>query len=93
MLGRDRVVVAGAEMDVGAEPSRLAAHHQRDLGVGLELDEAVDHLDAGALQVARPLDVGFLVEARLELDQRGDGLAGLGRLDQGRDDRAVSLVR
>ena len=85
----DRVVVAGAEMDVGAQRPGLAPHHQRHLGVGLELDEAVDHLHAGALQVARPADVGLLVEARLELDQRGDRLAGLGRLDQRRDDRAV----
>ena len=57
--------------------------------MGLEIDEAVDDLGAGALQVARPLDVGFLVEARLQLDHRGDRLAGLGRLDQGRDDRRV----
>ena len=67
---RDRMVVAGAEMHVGADRLRLAAHHHRDLGVGLELDEAVDHLHAGALEVARPADVGLLVEARLELDQR-----------------------
>jgi hypothetical protein len=52
--------------------------------VGLQLDEAVDDLHAGALQVARPADIGLLVEARLELDQRGDRLAGLGRLDQRR---------
>ena len=81
----DRVVVAGAEMDSRcASRPRLAAHHHRHLGVGLELDEAVDHLHAGAFQVARPADVGLLVEAGLDLDQRGDGLAGLGRLDQRR---------
>jgi hypothetical protein len=62
----------------------LAAHHQRQLGVGLQLDEAVDHLHAGALEVARPADVGLLVEARLELDQRGHRLAGLGRLASAR---------
>jgi hypothetical protein len=38
--------------------------------VGLQLDEAEDDLHAGALQVARPADVGLLVEAGLELDQR-----------------------
>ena len=42
--GRDRVVVAGAEVAVGAEALRLLAHRQRDLGVGLQVDEAVDHL-------------------------------------------------
>ena len=86
-LGGHRVIVAGAEMDVGPERAGLATHHHRDLGVGLELEEAIDHLDAGPLQVARPADVGLLVEAGLELDQRGDRLAGLGGLDQGLDDR------
>ena len=81
-LRRDRVVVAGAEMHVGAQHAAFAPHHQRHLGVGLQLDEAEDHLHAGALEVARPADVGLLVEARLQLDQRGDRLAGLGRFDQ-----------
>ena len=57
--------------------------------MGLQLDEAVHHLRAGALEVARPADVGLLVEARLELDQRGHRLAGLGRLDQRAHDRRV----
>ena len=71
----------------------LAAHHHRDLGMGLELDEAEHHLGAGPLEVARPLDVGLLVEAGLELDQRHHRLAGLGRLGERRDDRAVCEVR
>ncbi len=44
------------------------------LGVRLEVDEAIDHLHARALEIARPADVGLLVEACLELDQRGHGL-------------------
>ena len=83
------MIVAGAEMDIGAQLAAFAAHHQADLGVGLELDEAIDHLHAGAFQVARPFDVGGLVEAGLQFDQRGDGLARFRRLDQRRDDRAV----
>src|SRR5215470_2056276 len=81
-LRGDRVVVAGAEVHVGAQVAPFAANHHGDLGVGLELDEAVDHLDAGALQVARPADVALLVEARLQLDQGRDRLASLGRFDQ-----------
>ena len=88
-LGRDRVIVAGAEVAVGAQAIALAAHHQRELGVGLVLDEAEDDVDAGALQVAGPLQIGLLVEPGLDLDQGGDVLAVLGRLDQGGDDRAV----
>ena len=81
-LGGDRVVVAGADVAVGGELAALAPHDQAELGVRLELDEAVDHLHAGAFQVARPADVGRLVEARLELDHGGDRLAGLGGLLQ-----------
>ena len=88
---RDRMIVAGADVDVGCERAALAAHHQRQLGVGLQLDEAVDHLRAGAFEIARPADVGLLVEARLQLDQRGHRLAGLGRLDQRPHDRAESV--
>ncbi len=43
----------------------LAADDEGKLGVGLELDEAVDDLHPRALHVARPADVGLLVEARL----------------------------
>ena len=86
----DRVVVAGAEMGVGLEPVLFAAaHHQRDLGVGLELDEAEHHLGAGAFEVARPADVALLVEPRLELDQRGHRLAPLGGLAQSRHGRRI----
>ena len=83
------MIIAGAEMDIGVQVSALAAHHQADLGVGLERDEAIDHLHAGAFQVARPFDVGGFVETGLEFDQRGDRLARLRRLDQGADDGAV----
>jgi DNA polymerase-3 subunit delta len=37
--------------------------------VGLQVDEAEHHIGAGAFQVARPADVGFLVEAGLQLDR------------------------
>ena len=83
------MIVAGADMHVGRKRRTLAAHDQRQLGVGLELDEAVDHLHAGALEIARPADIGLLVEARLELDHGGDRLAGFGRLGQRLDDRGI----
>ena len=61
-----------------------------DLGMGLELDEAEHDLGAGAFEIARPLDVRLLVEARLEFDQRHDRFAGFRRLGQRCDDRAVA---
>ncbi len=86
---RDRVVIARPEMAVGAEQPILAADHHRDLGVGLPVDEAIDHLHARALQLAGPEDVLLFVEARLELDYGRHGLARLGRVDQRADDRGL----
>ena len=78
-------------MAIGDELAALAPHDQAELGVRLKLDEAVNDLDARAFEVARPFDVGLLVEARLELDHDGDGLAGLGGLLQrGHDRRALA---
>ena len=57
--------------------------------MSLQFHEAEHDLHAGAFEIARPADIGFLVEARLEFDQRGDRLAGFGSIDQRADDRAV----
>ena len=84
-----RVVVAGRQVDVALDAVALAPHHQRHLAVGLEADEAVDDVHARLLERARPLDVGRLVEARLELDDRGHLLAVLGGADQRAHDRRV----
>ena len=83
------VIIARAQMAVGAQAAFLAPHDQAHLGMGLELHEAEHDLHARALQLRRPANVGRLVEARLELDQGGDGLAGLRRVDQRLHDRAV----
>ncbi len=88
-LGRDRVIVAGAEVAVGLQPVAFSPHDHAQLGVGLVLDEAEDDVDAGALHRPGPPQVRLLVEARLQFDQGGDVLAVLGRLDQGGDDGAV----
>ena len=79
---RHRMIIAGADMHVGGKRRTFAADHQRKLGVGLQLDEPVDDLHAGAFEIARPADVGLLVEARLEFDHRGDRFAGFGGLGQ-----------
>src|SRR5206468_5402521 len=76
------VVVAGADVDVPAEPAALAAHHQRGLRVRLQADQAVHHVRARLLELARPDDVRLLVEAGLDLDQHYDLLALLGRADE-----------
>ncbi len=83
------MIIAGAEMGVGAKLRALAPHHQRDLGVGLVLDEAIDDLHARALKVPRPAQIGLFIKARLQFHQRRDVLACFRRLDQGRDDGRV----
>ena len=76
-------------MAIGDELAALAAHHHRQLRMRLQLDEAEHHLRAGAFQVARPADIGLLVEAGLQLDERGDRLARFRRFRQRRHDGRV----
>ena len=86
---RSRMVVAGAQVHVAAQPAVLAAHDERHLAVGLVADDAVDDVCARFLQLARELDVRRLVEAGAQLDQHRDFLAGLRRRDQALDERRV----
>ena len=83
------VVVAGADVAVAADAVGLLAHDEQDLGVGLQADEAVHDVRAGLLQHPGPLDVGLLLEARLELDERHHLLARFGRLHERRDDAGL----
>ena len=76
-------------MGVGADRPALAAKHHRDFGVGLPLDETVDHLHPGALEAARPEEILFLVEAGLQFDHRSDRLPRLRRRHQGVDNRRL----
>src|SRR6516162_10383313 len=83
------MVISGSQMDIRAQLAGFTSDDERDLGVRLELQKTVHHLYTGALQIACPADIGLLVEARLELDQRGYGLPGLGGFGKLAHDRAV----
>ncbi len=73
---RIRVVVAGAQMRIAAgDAIGIAAHQQGQLAVGLQADDAVEDLDSGIFQIARPADIGGLVEAGHQLHHRRDFLA------------------
>ena len=76
-------------MAVRADAVVLAAQHERRLRVRLEADDAVDDVHAHFFEGTGPADVGLLVESSLELDDGGDLLAVLLRLDERLDDRAV----
>ena len=84
-----RVVVAGADVAVAPDAVGFLAHDEQHLGVGLQPDEAVDHVHARLFEDAGPFDVGLFVEARLELDERDDLLALLRGLHQRAHDRAL----
>ena len=77
-------------MAVVAQDTFFLADDEREFAVGLEADQAVDHVHTGLFELARPDDVVGLVESRLDLDECEDLLAGLGRVDERLDDRAVA---
>ncbi len=77
-------------MAVVAQHPLLLADHEGELAVRLESDEAVHDVHARLLELARPDDVVGLVEARLHLDESENLLAGLCRVDERLDDRAVA---
>ena len=73
-------------MHVAPDRALLPADHQRGLGVGLQVHEPVDDVDARLLELLRPFDIALLVEPRLELDEDEHFLAGPHRLQQRIDD-------
>ena len=87
---RLRVVVAGPDVRVAADALGLVTDDERELAVGLQPDEPVHDMAAGLLQLPRPLDVGLLVEAGLDLDDDQHLLARLRGVDEGVDDRGVA---
>ena len=87
-----RVVVARGQVNIPADAVVIAANHQRRLAVGLEADDPVDDVHAGFLKHAGLVDVVFLVEPGLELDERGHLFLVFGGACQRRDDR-VGLGR
>jgi hypothetical protein len=69
-------------MGVTLQAALLAPRHEQELGVRLQADHAVDDLRPDCLEPLGPIDVGLLVEARLQLDHRHHFLAAVGRVDQ-----------
>jgi len=61
-------------MDVARRRISFGAQHQRRLGVRLQADDAVDHVDARVFEGLRPFDVGRLIE-RPSIDEHRDLLA------------------
>src|ERR1700730_9246951 len=66
-LGGNGMVIAGPEMDIGAQKLALSPRDQRDLGMCLQIDKAEDDLSTGLFQSARPANVALFVKPRLKL--------------------------
>ena len=62
--GRLGMIVAGSDVAVRGELRPLAPHDEPELGVGFQLDEAVDDVHARAFQIAGEANVVCLVEPR-----------------------------
>src|SRR6516164_695193 len=80
-------------MHVRRQRSAFASDHQRQLSVGFQFDEPEHDLDTGALEVARPANVGLLVETRLQFHECSHRLAGFSGFGQRLDDRRIREVR
>ncbi len=79
---RGLVVVPGPDVGIADDTVTFPAHDKCDLGVGLQPDDAVHDMHTGILETLRPLDVAFLVETGLQLDQGYHLLAPLRGIDE-----------
>src|ERR1051325_8399885 len=77
-------------MDVAADPIGLAADDKRGLGVCLEVCRSERDLHTSVLALPRPNDIVGFIEPRLELDDDGNLLTSLGRVDERGDERGVA---
>ena len=79
---RDRVVVARAVVGIGHQPVALAPHDDGNLGVGFPVEKPIDNMRACAFQPPGLADIGGLVKARFQLNERCDGLPVFRRLTE-----------
>ena len=86
--GGSRMIISGAEVDVLPEPVGIAPNDEQRFAMRFQTNDAVNDMRAGFFEAARPLDVGRLVEARPQFDQRRHLFAGAGRVHERLDDRA-----
>ena len=70
-----RVVIAGGQVAVAPELLALTTGEQHHLGMGFKAHHAIQDLRSNGLQHLGPVDVGFLVKPRLELNHHRHLLA------------------
>ena len=88
-LGSGLIVVPRAEMAVTPQHALFPAHHQANLGMGLQPLDAVNNLHAGTLKLLRLFQIAGFVKTGFQLHQRRHLLAALRRFFQGGHDAGV----
>ena len=83
------IVVAGADMNIGADAARFLTDHEAELGMHFEPHKAVNHVYALALHFFCPVDVPLFVETGLQFHHSGNLLPALTRFHQRLHDRGV----
>ena len=84
------VVVTRADVNVPPDVAFLLTHDETQLAVRLQTDQSVHDVASRALQGPCPFDVRLFVEARLDLNEYHDLLAGLRGLSESLDDCALT---
>ena len=74
-------------MNVTFQGVAFASDHECQLAVCFQTENAVNDVYAGFVELARPFDVVLLIEACLQLDQRGHLFPLLGGANQRRRNR------
>ena len=77
-------------MNIPADSVLFHAHDQRDLAVGFESYQTVNHVAARFFKHLGPVDIVLLVKARLEFHEDGNLLSVVCRLGQSRDNGRIA---
>ena len=89
-LCRGVIVISRAQMYIPPDAVLFPAHYQRNLTVGFQAYQTVNHMAARFFQHSGPYNIIFLVKAGLQLHQHRHLLAVLCRLGQRRNDRGIA---
>ena len=89
-LCRRIIIISGTQMHITTDSVFLTPHDQRNLAVCLEAMQSIDHMAACLFEHLRPVDIIFLVKARLQLDEHRNLLAVLRRLRECCDNRRIA---
>ena len=83
------MIIAGTKMKIGLEMSFFTTDNQKDLAVGFESHQTVDHVDSGFFHFAGPSDVIGLIKTGFEFDKNSHLLVVVCGGDEGIEHRRI----